>query len=123
MFVVLGERFSGILPRRRWRRSGATVVAAVGAANPEDPADVCDKNSPKLKGAAAQRVVKKLVDLGLIEDMRARGDLQVWRRDHDGGPMAVRIISDGSERTRMGSHESQKHSRRHSRESNRLTGA
>jgi len=59
---------------------------------------------PRLKGAAAQRVVKKLVDLGLIEEVRARGGLTVWRRDHDGCPMALRITRDGSERIRMGPH-------------------
>jgi len=64
--------------------------------------DRCVMLPPRLKGAAAQKVVKKLVDLGLIEEVRARGDLPVWRRDHDSGPMALRIISDGSERTRIG---------------------
>jgi hypothetical protein len=123
MFVVLGERFSGILSRRRWRRSGAAVVAAVVPQTRRIPqmsatkltetqkvvlsgaarrGDRCVMLSPRLKGAAAQKVVKKLVDLGLIEEVRARGDLPVWRRDHDSGPMALRIISDGSERTRIG---------------------
>jgi hypothetical protein len=35
----------------------------------------------KLKGGAAQKLVAKLIDLGLIEEVRARGDLPVWRRD------------------------------------------
>ena len=44
-------------------------------------ADRCVMLPPRLNGAAAQRVVKKLVDLGLIEEVRARGDLPVWRRE------------------------------------------
>ncbi len=60
-------------------------------------ADRCVMLPPRLNGAAAQRVVKKLVDLGLIEEVRARGDLPVWRRDHGGCPMALRITSGGSE--------------------------
>src|SRR5262249_47782990 len=72
--------------------------------------DRCVMLLPRLKGAAAQRVVKKLVDLGLIEEVRARGGLPVWRRDHDGGPMALRITRDGSERIRTGPRGSEKDS-------------
>ncbi len=35
---------------------------------------------------AAQKVVKKLIDLGLVEAVRARGDLPVWRREDDSCP-------------------------------------
>jgi hypothetical protein len=49
---------------------------------------------PKLKGGAAQRLVAKLIDLGLVEEVRARGDLPVWRRD-DEKPMALRITKRG----------------------------
>jgi len=72
--------------------------------------DRCVMLPPHLKGAAAQRVVKKLLDLGLIEEVRARGGLPVWRRDHDGGPMALRITRDGSERIRTGPRGSEKDS-------------
>jgi DUF2924 family protein len=44
----------------------------------------------KLKGGAAQKLVAKLIDLGLIEEVRARGDLPVWRRDDDNRAMALR---------------------------------
>src|SRR5262249_50430127 len=54
-------------------------------------ADLCVVLPPRLKGATAQRVVKKLVDLGLIEEVRARGGSPVWRRDQDGCPIALRI--------------------------------
>jgi hypothetical protein len=72
--------------------------------------DRCVVLPSRLKGAAAQRVVKKLIDLGLIEEVRARSDLPVWRRDQDGGPMALRITRDGSERIRTGRYGPQKHS-------------
>jgi hypothetical protein len=50
---------------------------------------------PNLKGGAAQKVVQKLIDLGLLEGVRARGDLPVWRRDDDNRPLALRITSRG----------------------------
>jgi hypothetical protein len=49
----------------------------------------------KLKGGAAQKLVAKLIDLGLIEEVRARGDLPVWRRDDDNRAMALRISKRG----------------------------
>jgi hypothetical protein len=49
----------------------------------------------KLKGGAAQKVVAKLIDLGLIEEVRARGELPVWRRDNDNRAMALRITKPG----------------------------
>jgi Protein of unknown function (DUF3489) len=49
---------------------------------------------PNLKGGAAQKFVAKLIDLGFIEEIRARGDLPVWRRN-DERPMALRITKRG----------------------------
>jgi hypothetical protein len=49
----------------------------------------------KLKGGAAQKVVAKLIDLGLIEEVRARCELPVWRRDDDSRAMALRITKPG----------------------------
>jgi hypothetical protein len=49
----------------------------------------------KLKGGAAQRLVTKLIDLGLIEEIRAPGDLPVWRRDDENRAMALRITKGG----------------------------
>jgi hypothetical protein len=48
-----------------------------------------------LKGGAAQKLVAKLIDLGLVEEVRARGDLPVWRRDGDNRPMALRATKRG----------------------------
>ena len=50
---------------------------------------------PNLKGGAAQKLVAKLIELGLVEEIRARGDLPVWRRDDDNRPMALRITKRG----------------------------
>jgi hypothetical protein len=49
---------------------------------------------PNLKGGAAQKLVAKLIELGFVEEIRARGDLPVWRRD-DEKPMALRITKRG----------------------------
>jgi hypothetical protein len=49
---------------------------------------------PNLKGGAAQKLVAKLIELGLVEEIRARGDLPVWRRN-DEKPMALRITKGG----------------------------
>jgi hypothetical protein len=48
-----------------------------------------------LKGGAAQKLVAKLIDLGLVEEVRARGDLPVWRRDDENRAMALRITKRG----------------------------
>src|SRR6266498_3835252 len=53
---------------------------------------------PRLRGGAAQKVVKKLLDLGLVEAVRARGDLPVWRGEDEGCPLALRLTSRGLER-------------------------
>jgi hypothetical protein len=49
---------------------------------------------PKLTGGAAGRVVSKLLTEGLVEEIRARGELPVWRRDDD-GPRTLRITKKG----------------------------
>jgi hypothetical protein len=50
---------------------------------------------PRLKGGAAQKFASKLIDLGLVEEVRARGDAPVWRRDGDNRPMALRVTKRG----------------------------
>jgi hypothetical protein len=47
-----------------------------------------------LKGGAAQKVLAKLMTEGLVEEIRARKDLPVWRRD-DEGSFALRITNRG----------------------------
>src|SRR6266511_4191089 len=60
--------------------------------------DHCAMLPPRLRGGAAQKVVKKLLDLGLVEAVRARGDVPVWRREDDGCALALRLTSRGLER-------------------------
>jgi hypothetical protein len=43
-----------------------------------------------LKGAAAHKVVGKLLSEGLIGEIEARGSLPVWRRDEGKGPLVFR---------------------------------
>jgi hypothetical protein len=59
--------------------------------------DQCAMLPPRLRGGAARQVVQKLLDLGLVEAVRARGDLPVWRREDDGA-LALRLTSRGLER-------------------------
>ncbi len=48
-----------------------------------------------LKGEAARKMVAKLILLGLVEEIRARGELPVWRRAKGNLPMALRITKRG----------------------------
>src|SRR2546422_5817164 len=70
-----------------------TQWMVLSAASQRD--DHCAMLPPSLRGGAAQKVVKKLIDLGLIEAVRARGDLPVWRGEDEGCPMALRLTSRG----------------------------
>src|SRR5437899_669252 len=109
-----------ILPRRLRRQCGASVVtAAIAVANRmEDPVKLTDTQllllsaasqrddraleqpSPKLTGGAAGKVVAKLLTEGLVEEVRARGSIPVWRRDDD-GPRALRITKKGLQAIRV----------------------
>lgn len=48
-----------------------------------------------LKGGAAQKVVAKLTGEGLLEEIRAKGKLPVWRRDAENVAYALRITTAG----------------------------
>ena len=50
-----------------------------------------------IKDQAARKAVDKLIRAGLLEEVHAAGSLPVWRRDDDGGPMALRITKQGLE--------------------------
>jgi DNA-binding MarR family transcriptional regulator len=73
-----------------------TQWRVLSAASQRD--DHCAMLPPRLRGGAAQKVVKKLIDLGLVEAVRARGDLPVWRGEDEGRAMALRLTSRGLER-------------------------
>jgi hypothetical protein len=68
------------------------LVILSAASRREDRGVVLPTN---LKGGAAHKLVAKLVDHGFIEEVRARGDLPVWRRDDDNRAMALRISRRG----------------------------
>ncbi|ALK09861.1 hypothetical protein [Blastochloris viridis] len=49
----------------------------------------------RFKGNAAQKTAEKLIGLGLVEEIRARGEMPVWRRNDDGRAMALCITKRG----------------------------
>jgi Protein of unknown function (DUF3489) len=51
--------------------------------------------APNLKGGAAQNLVRKLLNEGLIEEVRATGSLPVWRRKADNRSLALHITKRG----------------------------
>jgi hypothetical protein len=55
---------------------------------------------PNLTGGAAAKVVAKLLTEGLVEEVRTRGPLPVWRRDDD-GPHTLRITKKGLQAIRV----------------------
>jgi hypothetical protein len=50
---------------------------------------------PTLKGGAARKVIGKLLAAGLVDEIRARAALPVWRRDEEQRPLALRITRRG----------------------------
>jgi hypothetical protein len=49
----------------------------------------------RLKGGAAQAVLGKLIEGGLVEEIAGGLDLPAWRRDEEGRPVALRVTSGG----------------------------
>jgi len=72
-----------------------TQVIILSAASQRDDRGV--ELPANIKGAAARKVVDKLVRAGLLEEVRAGGSLPVWRRDDESGAMALRITKTGLE--------------------------
>jgi Protein of unknown function (DUF3489) len=53
--------------------------------------------APNLKVAAAQRIASKLIDAGLVREIRAKAGAPVWRRDEDAGlSYALRLTAAGA---------------------------
>jgi hypothetical protein len=48
-----------------------------------------------LKGSAANKVVNKLLNEKLLQELRAKDDMPVWRRGDDNRPYSLRIIKAG----------------------------
>ena len=70
-----------------------TQLVVLSAASQRE--DSAIELAPNLKGAAARKVIGKLLSDGLIEELPARGSLPVWRRGADKGPLALRITKRG----------------------------
>jgi hypothetical protein len=51
--------------------------------------------APNLKGAASNKVVRKLLSEGLVEEIAAGGSLPVWRHDDSNGALALCITNEG----------------------------
>jgi hypothetical protein len=49
--------------------------------------------APNLKGGAAQKLVRKLITDGLIEEVRAAGSMPVWRRQEDNCPLGLGLAA------------------------------
>jgi hypothetical protein len=108
-----GDQHLGILPRRPRGHCGASAAAAAFAVTSrmEDSVKLTDtqlvllsaasqrddralERPANLTGAAAGKVVAKLVTEGLVEEIQSRGSLPIWRRDED-GPRSLRITKKG----------------------------
>jgi hypothetical protein len=66
------------------------LVLLSAASRRDDRAVALPEN---LRGGAAHKVVAKLLSEGLVEEIRARGSLPVWRRDDNEGSVALRVNS------------------------------
>src|ERR1700737_2867906 len=51
--------------------------------------------APNLNGGAAQKLVRKLLTEGLIEEVATCGSLPVWRREEETRTLALRITTRG----------------------------
>ena len=75
-----------------------TQLLLLSAASQRD--DRALEPPPNLTGGATAKVVAKLLTEGLVEEIRARGPLPVWRRDDD-GPRTLRITKKGLQAIRV----------------------
>jgi hypothetical protein len=48
-----------------------------------------------LKGSAAKKVIDRLLKQKLLQELRAKDDMPVWRRGHDNRPYTLRITEGG----------------------------
>jgi hypothetical protein len=48
-----------------------------------------------LKGSAAKKVIDRLLKQKLLQELRAKNDMPVWRRGHDNRPYTLRITKAG----------------------------
>ena len=76
-------------------RVSDTQLVMLSAAAQRD--DRCLTLPEKLKGAAAHKVATKLIAAGLVEEVKAKAGMPVWRRDEqDGQSYALRLTAAGA---------------------------
>ena len=72
--------------------SDTQLMILSAASQRSDHAAVLPSN---LKGSAAKKVIDKLVNGGLLQELRAQNEMPVWRRDGDNRSLSLRITKAG----------------------------
>jgi hypothetical protein len=62
----------------------------------------CSDTSPKPEGKAAKKVVDRLLKQNLLQELRAKDDMPVWRRGDDNRPYTLRITEGGLKAIEIG---------------------
>jgi hypothetical protein len=72
-----------------------TQLVLLGAAAQRK--DLCLVAPPTLRGAAAQKVVRKLISAGFVKEVRAKASDPIWRRDEESGASyALKLTATGA---------------------------
>ena len=74
------------------KHSDTQLMILSSASQRTDHAAVLPAN---LKGSAASKVVNKLLNEKLLQELRAKDDMPVWRRGDDRRPYSLRITKAG----------------------------
>jgi hypothetical protein len=74
------------------RLSDTQLLILSSASQRSDRAAVLPAN---LKGSAAKKVVDKLLNERLLQELRTKGDMPVWRRGDDNRPYSLRVTNAG----------------------------
>jgi hypothetical protein len=72
--------------------SDTQLIILSAASRRQDQAALLPAN---LKGAAAKKVIDKLINDGLLQELPAKDAMPVWRRGHDNRPYALQITKAG----------------------------
>src|SRR3981189_3939482 len=72
--------------------SDTQLLILSSASQRNDHAAVLPAN---LKGSAAKKVVDRLLNERLLQELRAKDDMPVWRRGDDSRPYSLRITKAG----------------------------
>src|SRR5258707_5367401 len=72
--------------------SDTQLLILSSASRRNDHAAVLPAN---LKGGAAKKLIDRLLKQKLLQELRAKDDMPVWRRGDDNRPYTLRITKDG----------------------------